>query len=164
MAVRRAAAGADPAVAAVVALGLLARASPGSGASARPTRAARAARAAPASAPGSSSGRAATRAPSHGHVVAERALDALEDAREDPVVGVEVRLALHQAGAAEVIEARAGSSRAAPPRARRGTVCHSCMATGTPRRGARRRGRGTCPTGRPTARPRLEQARPRRSC
>ena len=37
--------------------------------------------------------------------VVERALDALEDAREDAVVGVEVGLALHQAGARQVIEA-----------------------------------------------------------
>src|SRR5204863_7727281 len=40
-----------------------------------------------------------------GHLVSELPLDALEDAREDPVVGVEVGLALHQAGAPEVVEA-----------------------------------------------------------
>src|SRR5581483_4455320 len=40
-----------------------------------------------------------------GHVVAERALDALEDAEEDAVERVEVRLALHEAGAGEVVEA-----------------------------------------------------------
>ncbi len=41
-----------------------------------------------------------------GDVVAELPLDALEDAREDPVVGVEVGLALDQAGAPEVVEAQ----------------------------------------------------------
>src|SRR5262249_29837086 len=35
-----------------------------------------------------------------------RPLDALEDALEHAVVGVEVRLALHQAGAAQVVEAQ----------------------------------------------------------
>ena len=41
-----------------------------------------------------------------GDVVAELPLDALEDAREDAVVGVEVGLALHQTGAPEVVEAQ----------------------------------------------------------
>src|SRR5262249_41437077 len=38
-------------------------------------------------------------------LVAELPLDAFEDAREDPVVGIEVGLALHQPRAPEVVEA-----------------------------------------------------------
>ena len=45
-----------------------------------------------------------------GDVVAERALDALEDAEEDAVVGVEVGLALDQAGACQVVEAEQARS------------------------------------------------------
>src|ERR1043166_2035180 len=40
-----------------------------------------------------------------GHLVAELPFDALEHAREDPVVRVEERLALHETGATEMVEA-----------------------------------------------------------
>ncbi len=75
--------------------------------------------------------------------VVERALDAVEDAREDAVVGVEVGLALHQAGAARGGRSAAGSSRAGPARAPRGASSTPASRRARLRRAARRRGRGT---------------------
>jgi hypothetical protein len=76
-------------------------------------------------------------------LVAESAFDALEDLREDAVVGVEERPRSSPDTRGRGDRSEAGSTRAGPPRARAGTSATPGSRRGHPPYGGRRTGRGT---------------------